>query len=73
MPYLSVSEVARQHFPGLPPKRISDLFYRREMPGADQDCPVVAGRRLIPVAYVETIRLALRRAGHLQRLEALAR
>ena len=60
---MSVSEAARRI--GAKPRDISDLFYRRELPGADVDCPLVGGRRLIPPSYVETIRLALLRAGKL--------
>lgn len=56
---LSVSEVAR--LIGAKPKDISDLFYRREL--RDDLCPIVAGRRIIPEDYVETIRRVLIRQG----------
>jgi len=56
---LSVSEAAR--LLGAKPKDVSDLFYCREL--RDDLCPIVAGRRLIPEGYVETIAAALRRRG----------
>jgi hypothetical protein len=56
---LSVSEAAR--LLGARPKDVSDLFYRREL--RDDLCLIVAGRRLIPDGYVETIAAALRRRG----------
>jgi len=59
--YLSVSEVARRI--GAKPKDISDLFYSRKL--RDDLCPIVAGRRLIPVDYVLTICAVLRRHGRL--------
>jgi hypothetical protein len=55
----SVSEVAR--IAGVRPRDISDLFYSRELP--DQRCPIVAGRRLIPVDYVPVIMAALKEHG----------
>jgi hypothetical protein len=55
--HLSVSEVARRL--GVRPRVISDLFYQREL--RDDLCPIVAGRRLIPEAYVSAIAEALRR------------
>lgn len=55
---LSVSEVAR--LLGAKPKDISDLFYSREL--RDDIAPIVAGRRLIPESYIETIRAALQRS-----------
>ena len=70
--FLSVSELARLHFPGVPPKVISDLFYSRRLPDADAACPVVGGRRLVPASYIETIRLALARAGKLPSAEVSA-
>lgn len=59
MTHLSVSEAARRL--GANPKCISDLFYRREL--RDDLCPIVAGRRLIPETYLNTIRSALERHG----------
>ena len=56
---LTVSDVARQL--GVPPKLVSDLFYRREL--RDDLCPVVGGRRLIPEGYVSEIARVLRRRG----------
>lgn len=54
---LSVSEVARRL--GAKPKDISDLFYAREL--RDDIAPIVAGRRVIPEAYIHVIRDVLRR------------
>jgi hypothetical protein len=57
--YLSCSEVARRISAN--PRDISDLFYRRTL--RDDLCPIVAGRRLIPVTYIDLIVAALKRAG----------
>ena len=59
MSHLSVSEVARRL--GANPQDISDLFYKRKL--RDDLCPIMAGRRLIPLDYLDQIRLALRRYG----------
>ena len=55
----SVSGVAR--LLGVPPPLISNLFYRRLL--SDKICPVVDGRRLIPVHYVGEIKRLLRERG----------
>jgi hypothetical protein len=62
MPHLIVSEVARR-IPGARPKDISDLFYQRRLD--DRRCPIVGGRRLIPIDYLPEIEAALRKAGRL--------
>ncbi len=62
MQHLNVSEVARQI--GARPKDISDLFYQRRLD--DERCPIVGGRRLIPVDYVPVIEAALRELGRLE-------
>lgn len=54
---LTVSDVARRL--GLPPKLLSDLFYRRHLD--DDRCPVAGGRRLIPEDYVPAVERELRR------------
>ena len=59
MSHLSVSAVARQL--GVPPRKITDLFYRRKL--SDSLCPVVDGRRIIPAEYVPTVEAACREAG----------
>ena len=59
MHMLSVSEAARRL--GARPHDISELFYRRIL--RDDLCPVVAGRRLIPLDYIDQIDAALRRNG----------
>jgi hypothetical protein len=65
MQHLIVSEVARRI--GARPKDISDLFYQRRLDGAR--CPIVGGRRLIPVDYVPVIEAALRASGRLEVLD----
>jgi hypothetical protein len=62
MQHLIVSEVARQI--GARPKDISDLFYQRRLD--DERCPIVGGRRLIPVDYVPVIEATLRELGRLE-------
>jgi hypothetical protein len=59
MEYLCVSEAARRM--GVRPRDISDMFYRRQL--RDDLCPIVAGRRLIPESYLDTIEVVLRRTG----------
>ena len=59
MSHMTVSEAARQL--GAKPRDISNLFYNRML--RDDLCSVVAGRRMIPPDYLDTIRAALRRAG----------
>jgi hypothetical protein len=59
MKVLTVSEVARSL--GVAPYRISELFYRRIL--NDTVCPVVSGRRLIPVEYLPEIEAEFRRRG----------
>ena len=54
---LSVSQVARRI--GAKPKDISDLFYSRKL--RDDICPILAGRRIIPESYIDTIIRVLRR------------
>jgi hypothetical protein len=59
--HLTVSQAARRW--GVAPRAISDLFYARRLD--DSRCPIVGGRRLIPVDYLPEIEAALRKAGHL--------
>jgi hypothetical protein len=58
MKYFTVSEVARQM--GVPPRVISDLFYRRRLD--DARCPILGGRRLIPSDYLSEVERVLRGA-----------
>jgi len=60
---LTVSEAARR-IPGARPKDISDLLYRRRLD--DARCPIVGGRRLIPLDYLPDVERALREAGYLR-------
>ena len=56
MNHLSISAIARQY--GIPPRRISDLFYARKLD--DRICPIVDGRRAIPIEYLPTVETVLR-------------
>ena len=56
---LSVSDAARRL--GANPRDITDLFYRRQL--RDDIAPIIAGRRLIPVGYLDLIRMELVRSG----------
>lgn len=56
---LCISTIARRF--GLPPQRISNLFYRRVL--SDRMCPVVNGRRVIPADYLAVIERVLRERG----------
>jgi hypothetical protein len=60
---LTVSEAARR-IPGARPKDISDLLYRRRLD--DARCPIVGGRRLIPLDYLPEVERVLRDAGYLR-------
>jgi hypothetical protein len=60
--HVTVSEAARR-WTGVPPRAISDLFYARRLD--DRRCPIVGGRRLIPVDYLPEVEAALRQAGRL--------
>jgi hypothetical protein len=60
--FLTVSEAARR-IPGARPKDISDLLYLRRL--SCERCPLVGGRRMIPLDYLPEIEAALQRAGHL--------
>jgi hypothetical protein len=62
MPYHTISEIARRL--GIPPRAISDMFYARRLD--DARCPVISGRRLVPVDYLPAIEKALRDSGKLQ-------
>lgn len=57
--YQTVGEVARPF--GIAPRVISDLFYSHHLD--NQRCPVVGGRRIIPVEYVPQIEAVLRERG----------
>jgi hypothetical protein len=64
--FVIVSEAARQI--GVAPRAISDLFYARRLD--DERCPVVGGRRLIPLDYLPVVEAALRAAGRLLTAES---
>ena len=59
MPYICVGEAAKRL--GANPIHISQLFYSQQL--RSDLCPVIAGRRLIPLDYLDLIRAALKRAG----------
>ena len=61
MNHVTVSDLGRRY--RVPPRVISDLFYARKLD--DRRCPIVGGRRLIPVDYLPEVESALRAAGHL--------
>lgn len=61
-----ISQLARQL--GCRPRDISDAFYDRVLD--ESVCPIVAGRRIIPLSYVPTIEALLRQRGRLQSQEA---
>ena len=69
---LTVSEAARalgaKYGIVIAPKILTDLFYRRDLD--DSDCPIVGGRRLIPVDYMPVMESVLRRRGYLSRDDA---
>ena len=46
------------------PKAVSDLFWMGDLDL--EKCPVVSGRRLIPIDYLPEIRQALKRRGWLK-------
>jgi hypothetical protein len=66
--FLTVSEAARR-LPGARPKDISDLLYLRRLSCAR--CPLVGGRRMIPLDYLPEIETLLRSAGRLHAEPAL--
>ena len=71
MELLSVSDAVRRlalqyGAERLKPADITGLFYSRRL--ADDTCPIVAGRRLIPENYLAVLAMELRRAGKLPRL-----
>jgi len=64
MSHITVSEAARL-IPGAKPKDISTLLYIRALD--DERCPIIGGRRMIPLDYLDGIAIELRRAGKLPR------
>jgi hypothetical protein len=64
--FLSVSETARR-IPRARPKDISDLLYLRKLD--TERCPLIGGRRMIPLGYLPIVEAVLRDAGRLPSLE----
>ena len=64
--FYSLSEVARQL--DVAPRVLSDAFYQRVL--ADKRCPIVCGRRTIPIDYVPEIKATLRELGKLKKVKA---
>jgi hypothetical protein len=64
---LSVGEVARLLGGDINPQAITNLFYQRKLDV--RRCPIVGGRRIIPLDYVPAIKDALRKAGKLPAAE----
>ncbi len=56
-----ICELARRY--GVPPKFLSDLFWRGLLDGAA--CPIVRGRRQVPDHYLATVERVLKEAGAL--------
>jgi hypothetical protein len=67
--YLSVSEAAARI--GAKPKDLSDAIYLRKIDA--ERCPLIAGRRVIPVDYLDGIAIELRRMGKLPPLRGTVR
>ena len=63
---ISISRLAREL--GIPPRKISDLFYARKLD--DTRCPIIDGRRVIPVDYVPEIKRVLGENGVIDEAEA---
>ena len=59
MDYLSVGDVAKRL--GVMPTQVTGLFYKGQVRG--DECPIIAGRRLIPPKYIDVIAMVLRRQG----------
>lgn len=59
--FLSVGEVA-ERFPGVTPKLLTSLFYRKLLD--TKRCQMVVGRRLIPPTYVPAIAAKLVELGY---------
>ena len=57
--YLSIGQVAQRF--RVPPQRLTNLFYREQLSG--DSCPVVSGRRLIPLSYLAEIERVLKQRG----------
>lgn len=66
--HLSIGQVADRL--GVKPVDISSAFYSRKL---DCDrCPIIAGRRLVPADYLDSIAIEMRRAGKLPQLRRKA-
>jgi hypothetical protein len=63
MSMLSAGEAAHRCGPNVKPRDISDLLYDRRL--STDECPIAAGRRIIPESYLPTITKELRGAGKL--------
>ena len=63
--HTTIGDIARQlgvmAGKDVPPRVISDLFYKRVL--STERCPILGGRRLVPVDYVPVIERALRDRG----------
>jgi hypothetical protein len=57
---LSTGEAARRLKVG--PRAVTDVFYRG-LANADA-CPIIGGRRFIPIAHLPALAISLRRAGY---------
>ncbi len=57
--YTTVGDIARRH--GVRPSQVTQLFTERRIP--EDLCPVISGRRLIPIQIIPAIVAELRRKG----------
>ena len=57
--YLTVSEAARRL--GALPRDITNAFYMRQL--RDDIAPIIGGRRVIPMDYLNVVRMVLKRNG----------
>ncbi len=63
MSHAPVGVIARLAGPGVLPRHVSDLIYANKLP-ADR-CPVVGGRRMVPLDLLPRVRELLVAAGRL--------
>jgi hypothetical protein len=66
MGYLTVGDLAKRY--NANPRDITHLFYTRRLDGSR--CPIIGGRRLIPVDYAEVVAHKLRELGLLETIHA---
>ena len=60
--FITISELSRRYH--VAPRKISDLFYSRTL--ADDVCPIISGRRVVPQSYIPEVERVLRERGLIQ-------